>query len=343
MSRFVRRSFLENLARRSWRPGPNPILWLPSVLYGGILDARNVFWTLGVARSSESPIPIISVGGLTIGGSGKTPVTAALARYLADAGLGVAVLTPGQKDELEVHTGWNSDVPVTGGRSRAALTRRAADLGAEVGLLDSGFQHRRLARDLDVVTILVDQYRGLKRLPAGPARERWAALDRAHVVVLVRRLAPKAVANRLEQAVREAFPQLHVAHVTIRADSVSPVSTAARAVATPDPQLAVAGVMWPELFFAGLGDAGVSPAHQLALADHAELDRASVSLITELAGTGGIVCTAKDSGKLAESLPDSLPLWRIDESVVWGPGGDALLAGIEWQVRQDSYGADYSA
>jgi tetraacyldisaccharide 4'-kinase len=266
-----------------------------------------------------------------------------MARYLVDAGFRVAVLTPGQADELEVHSLLNADVPVAGGRSRSRLAERAADNGANVVLLDSGFQHRRLARDLDVVTVLVDDCGGLRSLPAGPARERWAALGRADSVVLVRRRAPLEAGRRLERMIAEAFPGIHIAHVSIKADSLEPVSSGARTVPNADPQLAVAGVMWPELFFADVGSMGLAPDHELSLADHAEPPDRSLALMTGLAGSRGIVCTAKDAGKLSSLLPDSIPIWRLDESVTWGDGGSALLAGIEWLVRLDSHGGDHAA
>ena len=210
-------------------------------------------------------------------------------------------------------------------------------------LLDSGFQHRRLARDLDVVTILVDSSSGLKRLPAGPARERWAVLGRAHSVVLVRRHAPERAGKRLEGLIREAFPAIQVAHVSIKARTIAPVSPGARSAPTSDPQLAVAGVMWPELFFADVAKAGLSPDHELCLADHVAPDGRTVALITELAGSRGIVCTPKDAGKLAAALPDELLIWRIDESITWGTGGQTLLCGIRGLVRQDAFGSHNAA
>ncbi|MFQ5529478.1 MAG: tetraacyldisaccharide 4'-kinase [Gemmatimonadota bacterium] len=325
MNRLVLRSRWEDAIRRSWMGRPNPGLRAAAAVYGLVSDTRNLAWTLRVVEPARCSAPVISIGGLTIGGSGKTPITASIARRLADDGSAVAVLTAGHADELAVHVAANADVHVAGGRNRSRLAIEAARQGATVVLLDSGFQHRRLHRDLDIVTILVDYHGNGERLPAGPFRERWAEIDRADAVVLVRRQAPPLAAEPLARELRRSFPSLHVAHARIAPLRLEPHTGAARSVDSPQPEVAVAGVMWPDAFFSTLADVGLAPAHGVSLPDHWAVDRSTVTAVVDRSGAGGLVCTAKDAAKLVAALPDEVPVWSVVEQVEWEEGGRRLL------------------
>lgn len=328
MRAVVRRKRLENLIRQAWAGSPNWGLGALSVAYGAIADLRNAAWTLGVMRSVRAPIPVISIGDLTVGGTGKTPITATLARYLTDTGSSVAVLTPGYADELALHLAWNPDIAVLGGQDRGVLAIQAAQEGASVALLDSGFQHRRLERDFDIVAISADYGGNRWRLPAGPFRERWSGIARADSVVVVRRQASREAASRLAGDVSGAFPGMQVAEVRIIPVSLAPASSSAKHVKDPAPGVAVAGIMWPESFFAAVEELGLRPAHRLTLADHATFDERTVATVVDLAGSGGVVCTGKDAAKLASRLPDEVCVWQIVERVVWENGGEDLLAAV---------------
>ncbi len=319
---------MENMVRRSWKGTPSPVLRAISAVYGMVVDVRHAAWTVGFAKPVRAPVPIISVGGLTIGGSGKTPITVALARHLADSGSRVAVLTAGLADETALHATTNPDIPVLSGRDKGQLASLAAQQGATVVLVDSGFQHRRLERDLEIVTISAD-YRGTQlRLPAGPFRDRWAELWRTDVVIVVRRHAPVEAVAHLTTALSHSFPGVHIANAWIVPTSLSPVSEAAHDIDVPAPDLAVTGVMWPGAVFVAVTRLGLAPEHCLALPDHAVLDQRTVARIVDLAGSGGVVCTGKDVGKLVAALPLSVPVWQIVEHLEWGQGGDALLRAV---------------
>lgn len=316
------------MVRRSWSGLPNPSLRVLSAVYGMGADLRNVAWTVGVAATTRAPIPIISVGGLTVGGSGKTPITAALARHLADSSLRVAVLTPGLADEAALHATWNPDVPVFSGRDRCRLARQAAHEGASVVVLDSGFHHRRLERDLDIVTISTDYSGNRFRLPAGPFRERMAEITRADALVVVRRQAPAASTRLLVMELAQAFPGVPIIEARIAPVSLSPVNEAARDVNGPSPNLAVAGVMWPESVLAATKELGLDPEHWLVLPDHAVFDEPAITHIIDLAGSAGLVCTGKDAVKLIAALPLSVPIWQVMERVEWERGGTELLGAV---------------
>jgi tetraacyldisaccharide 4'-kinase len=165
---------------------------------------RDIGYRSGVLRTRTAPIPVVSVGNLAVGGTGKTPVTLWLARALRARGVRVAIVSrgyggtargvtivsrggapelgPAQVGDEPVLLAKSFSGPVITAVQRIAAVRAAAALGCELVVLDDGFQHRALARQFDVV--LVDQRRG-PLLPAGPLRESLAALRRADAVVLV--------------------------------------------------------------------------------------------------------------------------------------------------------------
>jgi len=316
---------MENMVRRSWTGAPSPFLRAVSVAYGMGADLRNVAWTVGLAAPLRESVPIISIGGISIGGRGKAPVTASLARHLADSGSKVSILIADIADEKAVHATQNPDVPVFSGRDRGRLAGLAIHQGATVLLLDSGFQHRRLQRDLDILVISADYMGNRERLPAGPYRERWAEIGRADRIILTRRRAPSEAMDHLTAELSNAFPGVPIAEARIAPVSIAPVSEAAHRIDVPLPELAVAGVMWPGAVFAAVIELGLHPEHRLTMSDHAEFDQMTVARIVDLAGSGGVVCTGKDSVKLTGSLPESVPIWRIVEDVEWASGGSDLL------------------
>ncbi|MBI4515269.1 MAG: tetraacyldisaccharide 4'-kinase [Deltaproteobacteria bacterium] len=172
-------------------------------LFGLGVGARNLAYRAGLLRVSRAPLPVVSVGNLTVGGTGKTPMTLWLAQALARRGWRPAILLRGYGGRADGVTlvsdgsGLQATVAEVGdeavmlarrfagvvlaARRRLDGARRAAELGCSILLLDDGFQHRALARDFDLV--LVHDANG-SLLPAGPNRERPSALRRAHAIAV---------------------------------------------------------------------------------------------------------------------------------------------------------------
>jgi tetraacyldisaccharide 4'-kinase len=165
-----------------------------SVPYGLAVRLRNAAYDRGWLRSERAAVAVVSVGNVTAGGTGKTPCVEYVARHYRQRGLRVAVLSrgygasQGPNDEALVLEENLPDVPHLQGADRAALARAAVEeLESEVLVLDDGFQHRRLARDLDLVLIdATDPWGGGRLLPRGLLREPASSLGRAGVVVLTR-------------------------------------------------------------------------------------------------------------------------------------------------------------
>jgi tetraacyldisaccharide 4'-kinase len=184
------------------------VAWLAlqpaSALFAATVALRNLGYRVGVLRVHRVGIPVVSVGNLAVGGTGKTPLTLWLARQLAAGGARVAILLRGYSGRARgvtvVSTGAGPQVDVEAVGDEAVMlakcfdgvvltARRRVDgvavaehLGCRVVVLDDGFQHRAVARDFDLV--LINGRRGAL-LPAGPMRERQAALKRADAVALV--------------------------------------------------------------------------------------------------------------------------------------------------------------
>lgn len=179
--------------------GLRPLSWL----FGGAVAARNFAYWSGLAAVRRASIPVISVGNLTVGGTGKTPFALWLARRLQERGVRVALVSRGYGGSARgvtvVSEGGGLLVPpevcgdepammargfagtVVIGVKRIDAVNRAAELGCEIAILDDGFQHRSLTRDFDIV--LDDGTRGAM-LPAGPLRESARSLARADAIVL---------------------------------------------------------------------------------------------------------------------------------------------------------------
>ena len=162
-------------------------------VFRGVVAARNGAYDRGWLRSERVDVPVISIGNVSVGGAGKTPFAAWLARRLADWGRKPAIALRGYgEDEIVLHRELNPDIPVFRGRRRVEAAREAVAAGRDVIVLDDAFQHRALARDLDLVLIPVEGWEPRPRvLPRGPWREGVQALARADLIVLTRKSATR--------------------------------------------------------------------------------------------------------------------------------------------------------
>ena len=202
------------------------LLRLASLGYGLAVRIRNALYDVGILKARRVDAIVLCVGNLTTGGTGKTPLVAWLARYLQGKGLRVAILTRGYRSKVRAthasplpdHTDEPAELaaacpgtPIIVNPDRVAgATEAIRDHGAQVLVMDDGFQHRRLARDIDIVTIDATEPFGYGRLlPAGLLREPLGALRRAHAVVLTRcdQVSPQTM-DGIESTIRKINPNL---------------------------------------------------------------------------------------------------------------------------------------
>ncbi len=192
--------------RLALRGGAIELLRVPALLFEGLARLRSRGYARGWLPSERLEAPVISVGNLSAGGTGKTPFVAFLARKLSERGWRPGILSRGYG--APVGTGGENDegrwlgralpgIPRRQEADRVAGGRALLEAGVDLVLLDDGFQHRRLARDLDFVLVDATRPWGLPRprgggepvracLPRGLLREPPSALARAHAVVLTR-------------------------------------------------------------------------------------------------------------------------------------------------------------
>jgi tetraacyldisaccharide 4'-kinase len=196
-------------------------LGLLSGPYSGVVRVRNRLYSSGLLRTHRAGVPVLCVGNLTTGGTGKTPLVVWLCRLLRQRQRRAVILTRGYQtqvgelsDEPAVLAAACPHAPIVVNPDRVAGAAAAVrEYGADVLVMDDGFQHRRLARNLDIVAVDTTLPFGYGRvLPAGLLREPVAGLRRAHAVVLTRCDQVFAdVLQRTEEAVRRVNRELVVA------------------------------------------------------------------------------------------------------------------------------------
>jgi tetraacyldisaccharide 4'-kinase len=275
-------------------------------LYRAAIAAKNAAYDRSWVEAKRLRWPVVSVGNLSVGGSGKTPLVIRLAQLLSVRGVAVDVLSRGYGRSSTVVARVDSsgnaedfgdeplliarkaDVPVYVGASRyiAGLLAEREALGSGVHLLDDGFQHRQLARDADIVVVHNSDFEQ-QLLPAGRLREPLSSLRRASVVVLREEDAA------LEMRLRERGVQ---APIWIQQRRV--------VVALRGPVVAFCGIAHPEEFFSTLKASGVDLVGARAFRDHHRYSDADVDAILALcrqAGAEACITTEKDAVRLSPS------------------------------------------
>jgi tetraacyldisaccharide 4'-kinase len=323
-----------------------------SVWYGDALSARMMRALLTPASAlfgvvsrrmhagyDASPplpamIPALSIGNLTVGGTGKTPVSAWFARRLKDAGAAPAIVMRGYgMDEILVHQFLNPDVAVYANADRAAGLMSAALRGADVAILDDAFQHRRAARVADVVLVSADRWTGdVRLLPAGPYREPLSALHRATLVLLTTKAAAPERIRMAEVAVRAATRAPVVTVDLAPASFVNAVSGESAPLEhfSDRRALVVSGIGDPASLHAQLKQLDVQVA-ALTFGDHHRYDATSMQQIRAASrGHDVVICTLKDAVKLAPLWTSSdVPVWYLSQSVVPRDGAGELDAVVQ--------------
>jgi tetraacyldisaccharide 4'-kinase len=290
--------------------------------FRGIVAVRAALYDSGILKSRTSPIPVISIGNLTVGGTGKTPVAAWITSRLVAAGKSPAIILRGYGgDENLVHKFLNPAVPILEATDRASGVLLAADSGANIAILDDAFQHRRAARDVDIVLVSADDWTAKQRLlPAGPYREPAAALSRASIVIITRKIATDEMVAQVENFVRRTAPAILVGVVRLEIGELVQVGGSKHVLEThmlrDKSVLAVSGIGNPRAFQGQLEATGARVV-SMQFPDHHSFTTSDISEIALRARTVDYaVCTLKDAVKLGPQWPaDAGPLWYVSLSV----------------------------
>lgn len=309
---------------------------LPARLLGAALSPLAIPYTLfmrlralayarGMLRTRRLGRPVISIGNLTAGGTGKTPTAALLARMLLGHGLRVALLSRGYGGSLEGETRIVSDgrtvflsateagdepvllartvpglmVVIGADRHQAGLLAEQ-ELAPDIFLLDDGFQHMRLHRDLNILLLdCRNPFGNGRTLPAGLLREPRSAAARADLVIFTRCTGGDA------PAAPAGLPSCRAGHRLTALEPLPAGEAIPFAALSGERVFAFAGIAEPEHFFAGLRSAGLELAGTLPLPDHCRYREAEIAFLrrqADEAGASVFVTTGKDAVKLTPFL-----------------------------------------
>ncbi len=311
-----------------------------AALYGSAVRARNVLYDRGFLAQHRVGAKVISIGNISVGGTGKTPVTMAVAQLLLEHGCRPAVLSRGygrqgsgivlvsrgdgplcsvseSGDEPYVLAEKLRRVPVCVAGDRVAGARHLIEAcSPQVIVLDDGFQHRRLHRDLDIVLVDTGDFFANNRvLPAGPYREPASSLARADLVLVTDRETGADVdiaAFAGEAALHGPALVAGVSFVHTELFYPGTGKTGPLTSLIGEKVLPVCGLARPEQFAETLRRAGAVPAQPVFFRDHVHYTERELAEITRgfyRSGASWLVTTRKDWVKLAQlRLPEDIPV-----------------------------------
>lgn len=299
---------------------------------------REAAYRRGWLKTRRLPRPVVSVGNLTVGGTGKTPLVKHIAERLRHCGWKPSILTRGYArrggteivlldtrtqraedprevgDEPALLARSLPEIPIVVGADRYRAGHLAEEcFNVDVHILDDGFQHLALARDVDIVALDVTQDLSDRALlPAGRLREPCSALARAHIVVITR--VELGDPKPLESRVRSVNPQAGIFHArTVFCGVVEAASGAERPWQRPgDGQVAAfCGIGNPQAFFADLRQWGFRLVAETAFPDHHVYSATDLRRLTERGhelGATALVTTEKDVMNLPSSWHGEIPV-----------------------------------
>jgi len=318
-----------------------------SRLYSAATTLRNTLFDRGVLSSRRLEQPVVSVGNLSAGGSGKTPFVIALGELLQARGIRFDVLSRGYRRKtrgvLVVEPDGNAadfgdeplliarrlGVPVIVGESRYAAGRLAEQkFQPQLHLLDDGFQHRSLARDFDIV-LMTEQDFDDRLLPSGRLREPLSSVQRADAIVLPAGLELESPSRRdaAGRVSRGALLQMPIWR--IERQLVLPNVPAAPVV--------FCGIARPEQFFVQVRAAGVAPAAEISFRDHHAYDLHDIQGLLNARierNAGGFLTTEKDAINLAPQQHCLEPLVVAELKVVLDRPTDVVDAILSRIAKQ---------
>ncbi len=304
------------------------LLYPLSLVYSAVVRSKAWCYNHGIFHARKLPGIVISVGNLAVGGTGKTPMVLAIAERLADEGKHAAILTRGyrgtnaagesgvpQSDEvalLRERLAGKVQLGVGADRYKNGLV--LSGHGVDWFVLDDGFQHRKLARNVDVVLVdAMDPFGGKMVLPVGRLREPLSAVKRTDIVVITRSVQTPAPA--LETMLRR-HTDSPIFYTSTRLESVSRIPRMNVSLPEQDWRkarfLAFCGIGNPDAFFSDLRAWGLQAVQERSFADHhfytpreaAELEQAAMSC-----GADALLCTEKDVWNLRNVQFAKLPVY----------------------------------
>jgi tetraacyldisaccharide 4'-kinase len=310
--------------------------------YAAAMHCRNKAYDISLLPTFSCNAPVICVGNLSLGGTGKTPLVAWTARQLAAAGMRPAIVSRGygaqrgqQSDEAAELAIVLPDVPHVADPNRVAAARRAVANGADAIVVDDGFQHRRLGRDLDIVAVDATDPFGCGFLfPRGLLREPLGSLARADAVVITR----CSLVDAARRAEIRAELSRYVGHKSpLWAEATHLPITVRRAGGSTMPLesirgkriVACAGVGNPDAFRRSLESLGADVAAYRAFPDHHQYSQDDLDQLSAWARQQQatmLVTTLKDLVKIQRDEVNGIAVAAIEIAIDFLTGGEELAA-----------------
>jgi len=316
-----------------------PLSWL----FGAVVSRRNAGFDARARRGALAvpALPALSVGNLTVGGTGKTPVASWFVSRLCAAGASPALVLRGYgDDEWRVHGLLTPGVPVVVAPERAVGLVTARSKQCDCAVLDDAFQHRQVVRIADVVLVSADAWQEpVRLLPSGPYREPLASLTRASVVVITVKAANIDTVHALRAAIKRAAPDVPIAQIRLSPGGVRLAATiGGRSKSVPPglrhdlawlrgrAVLLVSAIADPEAFRRQMESAGAIVRAHAVYPDHHDFAAGDISDIVARAGPSvDVLCTLKDAVKLVPLWPPAgAALWYVSQTVVVEQGAEIL-------------------
>jgi len=348
--------------RRYWEAPDTPIvtagLSALSVGYRAALAIREAAYGARLLHTGRLGCPVISIGNITLGGSGKTPVAELAARTLRELGAQPAIVSRGygrstrgvhvvaDRDGIRLATRAAGDeprmlaerlpgIPIVVGENRLAAAHVAVEqCGATAVVLDDGFQHRTLVKDLEVLVVNGRTPWGNERLfPRGMLREPLSALGRAQLVVVTNPPDPAEIGSISRDVRRhnEEAPVLTAAYEVTEARELEAGRRLEPGELRGRRLLAFAGLGTPRGFADTLAAIGVRSPGLVEFPDHHWFDVDDLSSLARQSvavGAEGLITTEKDSVRLRELPPPSVPVWALSVHLRLTSGSDAWLQAL---------------
>ena len=304
------------------------VLWPLTLPYGAVAHLRARAYQMGLLRAKRLDGVVISVGNLTVGGTGKTPMVLWIAERLTAEGKKTGILTRGYRGHESSNGGTSDEVQLLQSRlgdrvafgvgaDRWMRGRELSQRGVEWFILDDGFQHLQLARDVDIVLIdATNPFGGGHVLPAGRMREPKSALARAQIIVITRSDHAPAV-----EAVVRRESDAAIFYARTQLDFIRSYSDGQMSGKVEPTQMgkvfAFCGIANPNAFVADLGKWGVQIAGYQFFRDHhkyTQKDDDAILREARAAGASGVICTEKDLPNL-HSIQNRLPTFYCSISM----------------------------
>ena len=314
-----------------------------SPIYSLLMTLRQQLYRTQVFAVHRLPVPVISVGNLTMGGTGKTPTVAYIAQYLHSIGHRPTIISRGYGGSASSAVNLVSDgnqvylnaqqagdepymlacnlknIPVLTGKTRIHPCRYAIErLGSTVLILDDGFQHISIARDIDLVLFNATTLAGNSRvLPGGELREPVSALNRCSAFLLTGITDSNRIrAEKFAELLQKRFPGKQVFSSSLEAVAPEPLQVGTTPGEQLRPVYAFCAIAHPDRFFSTLSSLDIPVSGHCAFRDHHRYSQHEIDAIcrhARQAGAGSLITTEKDRGKL-EALHVSLPLLTLKTS-----------------------------